>query len=109
VPLQAISPQLGVILFADVRGSTALAEQLGPVAFAALLNRFYRTATDVLIRHGATIDKLIGDEVMAFFVPGFAGRQGFGKIVLRPFRIIIEPLLTCLARHSASSCERAVG
>ena len=61
------------ILFADVRGSTELAERLGPGAYASTLNRFYRTATDVLIRHDATIDKLIGDEVMAFFVPGFAG------------------------------------
>ena len=61
------------ILFADVRGSTALAERLGPVAYAAALNRFYHTSTDVLIRHDATIDKLIGDEVMAFFTPGFAG------------------------------------
>jgi len=61
------------ILFADVRGSISLAEQLGPAAYAATLNRFYRTATEVLIRHDATIDKLIGDEVMAFFVPGFAG------------------------------------
>ena len=61
------------ILFADVRGSTQLAERLGPVAYARALNRFYHTATEVLIRHDATIDKLIGDEVMAFFVPGFSG------------------------------------
>ncbi len=61
------------ILFVDVRGSSALAEQLGPAAYALLLNRFYRTANDVLVRYDATIDKLIGDEVMAFFIPGFAG------------------------------------
>lgn len=62
-----------VILFADVRGSTALAEQIGPTEYAAKLNRFYGAATEVLVRHEATVDKLIGDEVMAFFVPGFAG------------------------------------
>jgi adenylate cyclase len=56
-----------------VRGSTALAEQRGAGPFADLLNRFYRIATDVLIRHDAIIDKLIGDEVMAIFVPGIAG------------------------------------
>jgi adenylate cyclase len=61
------------ILFADVRGSTALADRLGPAKFAATMNRFYRMATDTLMRHEATIDKFIGDEVMAFFVPGFAG------------------------------------
>lgn len=66
------------VLFADVRGSTQMAEELGPTAFADTLNRFYATATKVLVRHGATIDKLIGDEVMAFFVPGFVG-TGFKR------------------------------
>lgn len=61
------------VLFADVRGSTAFGEQTTPTAFAALLNRFYKVATDVLIRHDAVIDKLIGDEVMAFFVRGISG------------------------------------
>lgn len=62
-----------VVLFADVRGSTALSESMGPTAYADLLNNFYRTATSTLIRHNATIDKLIGDEVMAFFIRGFSG------------------------------------
>jgi adenylate cyclase len=61
------------VLFADVRGSTGLAEGRSPSEFALLLNRFYATATDVLVRHDAIIDKLIGDEIMALFVPGFAG------------------------------------
>jgi adenylate cyclase len=41
--------------------------------FAALLNRCYVVATNVLVRHDAIIDKLIGDEVMALFIPGNAG------------------------------------
>jgi len=61
------------VLFADVRGSTALGEKLAPSEFAALLNRFYRTATEVLIHYDAIIDKLIGDEVMALFIPGICG------------------------------------
>lgn len=61
------------VLFADVRGSTSMAERLGPGAYAALMNEFYRAATDVLIRHDAIIDKLIGDEVMALFIPGICG------------------------------------
>ena len=61
------------VLFADVRGSTGLAEGRSASEFALLLNRFYATATDVLVRHDAIIDKLIGDEIMALFVPGFAG------------------------------------
>jgi adenylate cyclase len=61
------------VVFADVRGSTALGEELSPTEFAGRLNRFYKTATDVLISHDAIIDKLIGDEVMALFIRGFAG------------------------------------
>jgi len=61
------------ILFADVRGSTQLGERLGPAEYASLLNRFYKAATETLIRHDAVIDKLIGDEVMALFIPGFCG------------------------------------
>jgi adenylate cyclase len=56
------------VLFADVRGSTQLAASMPSQEFVALLNRFYETATNVLVRHRAVIDKLIGDEVMAFFI-----------------------------------------
>lgn len=61
------------LLFADVRGSTGLAEAMNPTEFGALINRFYRVTTGVLYRHGAMVEKLIGDEVTGFFVPGFSG------------------------------------
>src|SRR5713226_5051335 len=63
------------VLFADVRGSTAIAERIEPSAFAAIINGFYRAATELLVRHDAIIDKLIGDEVMALFIPGICGPQ----------------------------------
>jgi adenylate cyclase len=63
------------VLFADVRGSIALGEQTEPAEFARLLNRFYAVATETLVKHDAVIDKLIGDEVMAFFVQGISGAQ----------------------------------
>ena len=61
------------ILFADIRGFTTFSESRTPEDVARLLNRFYRMATQVLAGHGAIIDKLVGDEVMAIFVPGLAG------------------------------------
>ena len=61
------------VLFADVRGSTALGERSGSRSFAELMGRFYASATEVLLRHDAVIDKLIGDEMMALFVRGIAG------------------------------------
>ena len=63
------------MLFADVRGSTALAEKVAPLEFSRLIDRFYCTTTDILIEHNAWIEKLIGDEVTGLFVPGFAGPQ----------------------------------
>jgi adenylate cyclase len=44
---------------------------LGPSVFADLLNRFYAEAHRVLVPRRAVIDKMIGDEVMAFFIPSF--------------------------------------
>jgi adenylate cyclase len=61
------------VLFADVRGSTGLGEQRSATEFAAVLGRFYAAATEVILRHDGLIDKLIGDEAMALFIPGVTG------------------------------------
>jgi adenylate cyclase len=63
------------MLFADVRGSTTLAEQMGTTAFSRLISRFYQVSTDVMVHSDALVDKLIGDEVTGLYVPGFAGEQ----------------------------------
>ena len=60
------------VLFADVRGFTALAEHAEPRATTELLNRFYDAAVAVLCRH-AIIDKLVGDQVMALYLPQLLG------------------------------------
>ena len=61
------------MLFADVRGSTSLAEGIRPAEFSRQINLFYKAATDVLFDTNALVEKLIGDEVVGFYVPGFAG------------------------------------
>jgi adenylate cyclase len=63
------------MLFADVRGSTSLAEGIRPVEFSQQMNRFYRAATNVLFDTNAFVEKLVGDEVGGFYVPGFAGEH----------------------------------
>ena len=63
------------MLFADVRGSTALAEKTTATEFSRLMNRFYRVASKVLLRSQAWVDKLVGDEVIALYIPGFAGSR----------------------------------
>ena len=69
------------MLFADVRGSTALAEQMTPLEFSGLMNRFYAVATDVLVRTDAMVDRLVGDEVIGLYLPGMAGQEHSRKAI----------------------------
>lgn len=61
------------IMFVDVRGSTTMAERLSAEEFSKKINQFYRAATEVFYKHNGLVEKLLGDEVAGFFVPGFAG------------------------------------
>ena len=55
------------ILFSDIRGFTSLSENMDPQQITGLLNRFLTPMTDVLLASGGTIDKYIGDAIMAFW------------------------------------------
>jgi adenylate cyclase len=66
-PMGGVQLEIGV-LFADLRGFTQLSESMAPEAVAAMLNRFYGSATEVLSRC-AIIDKMVGDQVMALYLP----------------------------------------
>jgi adenylate cyclase len=46
---------------------------MSPSAFRQLMARFYETAADVLVEHDAIVDKFVGDEVVAIFIPALAG------------------------------------
>ncbi len=55
------------LLFCDIRGFTSLSEGLGPVELTTLLNDFLTPMSDALLKEGATIDKYMGDAIMAFW------------------------------------------
>ena len=55
------------VLFCDLTGSTALGDRTDPEALRALMNRYYEAARSVLERHGGTVEKFVGDAVMAVF------------------------------------------
>ena len=59
------------LLFADIRGSTTIAEGMAPGTYRALLDRFYGSAAEAVFGADGAIDKFVGDEVVAFFVPAF--------------------------------------
>lgn len=69
------------MLFADVRGSTRIAEQMRPAEFSQLINRFYVAAVEAFTLTDALIDRLIGDAVIGLFIPGLAGPGHAGLAV----------------------------
>ena len=69
------------LLFADVRGSTTIAESTSPREFNRLMGRFYNTATRVLVDHDGIVDKFVGDEIIGIFVPSMASQQHAARAV----------------------------
>jgi adenylate cyclase len=61
------SRRLLTVLFADIRGFTALSERLQPEEVAAMLREYLTEMTEVVFEHGGTVDKYIGDCVMALY------------------------------------------
>jgi class 3 adenylate cyclase len=55
------------VVFADVTGSTALGERLDPEALRRVMGRYFDEMAAVIERHGGTVEKFIGDAVMAVF------------------------------------------
>ena len=55
------------ILFADIKGFTSLSERLSPTEIAELLNEFFAYSTDAIFRHQGSLNKFLGDGLMAIF------------------------------------------
>jgi adenylate cyclase len=92
------------MLFADVRGSTTLAEHMTASEFSRLINRFYTVATHVLIQTDALVDRLMGDEAIGLYIPGFAGPE-------HPRRAIeaAQELLSLTGHHDSKGPWLPVG
>ena len=77
------------LLFADIRGSTPLAATMNAYEFGQLINRFYQVTTNIIYKHGGLVEKLVGDEVTAFFVPAFTENHNFSRAAVLAGKAIL--------------------
>ena len=69
------------VLFADIRGFTAFSEHEKPEKVVGMLNHYFSAMTDIIFSHGGTLDKYIGDELMALFGAPTATANDAGNAV----------------------------
>jgi adenylate cyclase len=92
-------------LFADIRGSTSIAEHTAPATYHAMLESFYTVAGVAVDDAGGLVDKYLGDGVVALFVPAFSnGREpAIGAIEAG------RAILSSMARANGSAPSLPVG
>jgi adenylate cyclase len=88
------------LLFADMRGSTNLAERMTTLEFKSLIQRFYQAVSAVLIEHNAMVNRLMGDQVIGLFVPRFAG-AGHARVAVAAALDMLRA-----TGHGDPTCER---
>ena len=99
------------VLFSDVTGSTALGERLDPESLRAVMARYFELARTVVERHGGSVEKFIGDAVMAVFgVPVLHEDDALRAVrAAADLRAGLAGLNESLERDYATSLELRIG
>jgi adenylate cyclase len=90
------------VMFADIRGFTPMSESLKPERVVEILNEYFTRVTDVIFDYGGTLDKYIGDAVMAVFgAPISKGNDAANSVnaAIQIQRLLIELNRDAAARH----------
>ncbi|HVM25430.1 MAG TPA: adenylate/guanylate cyclase domain-containing protein [Candidatus Limnocylindrales bacterium] len=77
-------------LFADIRGSTGLAETMSSAEYSTAVDGYVRTASRAIREPGGLVDKLLGDGVMALFIPGFVDSGDHAGAAVAAARAILR-------------------
>jgi adenylate cyclase len=78
------------VFFCDLINFSGVAEQLNPKQLVMLLNEYFNSMTAILYKHGATIDKYIGDSIMAFWGAPLPQQDHARRAVLASFEMHVE-------------------
>lgn len=92
------------VLFADLRGSTEWAERTAPEELVSTLNLFLGKMVEVIFKHGGTLDKFVGDEVIALFgspvrMEGHALRAAEAALEMQVVHAILQAELKAIGRE----------
>jgi len=95
------------ILFADIRGFTSISEHLRPEQVIAILNRHFGVMVPLVFKYGGTLDKFIGDELMAVFRDNPYGERA----PLRAIRAGVEMIdaVEALNTHADKKLQVGIG
>jgi len=74
------------VLFSDVRGFTSISEKIGPEEVVSFLSEYFAQITEIVFKHGGTVDKFIGDGMMAVF----GAPKSYGDDALRAVKTGLE-------------------
>ncbi|MCU1283978.1 MAG: Adenylate cyclase, family 3 (some protein containing domain) [Acidobacteriales bacterium] len=99
VKLGGINQKVSV-MFADIRGFTSLSERMAPEKIVEVLNEYFTRVTDVIFDNGGTLDKYIGDAVMAVF--GAPISKGNDAVNAVRVAVEIQRLLVEMNRDAAA-------
>lgn len=84
--LEGVSKDM-TVFFCDLKNFTGFSEQLSPKDLVSLLNEYFTLMTEILYKHGATIDKYIGDSIMAFWSAPIPQEDHAQRAVLASFEM----------------------